>query len=147
MSIYDTIQADWKDAFKARDLVKKDFLAFLKSEIQNLAIDRWNQPDDEAIISLLKKELKTRKEALEFLEKAGDTEGVAKEKEIIAILKEYLPPVMSKEETKEKLLEMIERLGITDIAKQRWTIMSGMINQYGSSVDGGVLNQLVQEML
>jgi len=147
MSLYIQIQDDWKAAFKARETIKKDILNFVKAQLKNKEIDLGRAPNDDEVIAVLKKEIKTRKESISFLEWQWDTEELLLEKENISHLEVYLPEVMSEEQTQTIVLETIESLGITDLKKQRGQLMWAIIKQYWATIDWGVLNGIVTQMI
>lgn len=147
MTLYKKIQEDWKIAFKARDTIKKDILNFVKSQLQNKAIELWKDPSDKEVIAVIKKEIKTRKESIVFLEKQNDNDSIVLERQNISYLEVYLPETMSQEQTHAVVLGTIEMLGITDLKKQRGQLMWAIMNQYWSTIDWAILNQVVTSML
>lgn len=147
MNLYETIQHDWKEAFKARNGIKKDILNFVKAQLQNKAIDLWKDPSDDEVITVLKKEIKTRKESIMFLAQQGDSENVSLEEQNIAYLEVYLPEVMSEEQTHAVILELVESLWITDLQKQRGQIMWAIKNQYWAKIDWAIANKIIIWMI
>ncbi len=147
MSLYKKIQDDWKAAFKARETIKKDILNFVRAQLKNKEIDLGREPNDDEVIAVIKKEIKTRKESLVFLKQQWDDEEVTLEETNISYLEVYLPETMSKEQTHAVVLETIESLGITDLKQQRGQLMGAIMKQYWSSVDWALLNNVVTQML
>ncbi len=147
MSLLDQIKQDYKQAFKAKDTVKKDILNYLISQIKNKQIDLWHQPSDEDIIKIIKKEIKSRQESISFLEKSGKVEEAEIEKKKINILKQYLPEMLSEDQLKKIVEEKIKELNISDLRKERWKLIWAIMKQYWPQVDGKLLNQVIQSYI
>lgn len=147
MSLLDQIKQDYKQAFKAKDTVKKDILNYLISQIKNKQIDLWHQPSDEDIIKIIKKEIKSRQESISFLEKSGKVEEAEIEKKKIEILKQYLPEMLSEDQLKKIVEEKIKELNISDLRKERWKLIWAIMKQYWPQVDGKLLNQVIQSYI
>ncbi len=147
MSLLDQIKQDYKQAFKAKDTVKKDILNYLISQIKNKQIDLWHQPSDEDIIKIIKKEIKSRQESISFLEKSGKVEEAEIERKKIEILKQYLPEMLSEDQLKKIVEEKIKELNISDLRKERWKLIWAIMKQYWPQVDGKLLNQVIQSYI
>jgi uncharacterized protein YqeY len=70
MSLIEKIKQDYKEAFKAKDKVKKDILNYIISQIKNKQIELGYEPKDEDIIKIIKKEIKNRQESISFLKQS-----------------------------------------------------------------------------
>ena len=81
--LQDKISADWKEAFKARQDIKKNALNYMIAQIKNKQIEAQKELQDDEVIALIKKEIKGRQESIEFLKKANKLEEVTVEEEII----------------------------------------------------------------
>ena len=94
-------------------------------------------------MKIIKKEIKSRKETIGFLEKAMKIHDVETENEKIAILEAYLPDLLSAEELKALIQEYITKLDIQDLQKQRGQLIGAIMKEYGAQVDGALLNTLI----
>jgi uncharacterized protein YqeY len=70
-----------------------------------------------------------------FLEKANKAEDLAIEQEKKAILEAYLPATFNKEKTKELILEIKEKLAITDLKTQRGMLTKELMANYKGQID------------
>lgn len=141
MTLLEQITADYKEAFKNKETDKKTILNMVLAAAKNKKIDLWREVNDEELLSIIKKELKSLKEAADFMSKAGK---LADEEEArIAVLQVYLPEMMSEEETKKVVEEFVEKLGIADVNKERWKLMAAIMSEYKGEIDGGVVNKVL----
>lgn len=77
--LHDKITQDYKEAFKARDDAKKSALNYMIAQIKNKQIEVQRELTDEEAIALIRKEIKSRQEAIEFLQKANKLDDVKQE--------------------------------------------------------------------
>src|SRR6185437_7162770 len=89
------IESDLKDALKARDQIAVDTLRGLKTRIQNEQIAKMKELAEADIISLIRSEVKRRKEAVESFTTGNRPEMAEKEMTEAKILEKYLPAQMS----------------------------------------------------
>lgn len=98
MSLKNTIDEKWKEAFKARDLEKRTAYEFIKQRIT--MAEKSGQVElpltDDYITSLIVKELKERADVLTFYK--PEDEAYVMAKAVIAELERYLPQMMSEDE-------------------------------------------------
>lgn len=147
MTVYEQILGDWKIAFKAREKVKKDILAYLIAQIKNKQIDERRTLTDEEVMKLIKKEIKMREETLVFLEQAKKDNEVAVEKENIALLSVYLPEILSESQLRQIVEEKIKDSDIQDLQKQRGLLIWVIMKEYGARVDGGMLHRIITSLI
>ena len=105
--LQDKITIDWKEAFKARDDAKKSALSYMIAQIKNKQIEAQRELTDEEVVTLIKKEVKSRQEAIEFLQKANKLDDVKQEEGVIAYLSVYLPAMMPIEQLTELVKNII----------------------------------------
>lgn len=146
MSLYTRIQEEYILAFKAKDLIKKDILNYLFSQLKNKRIDLQRDLTDDEVIHMVKKEIKTRQESITFAEQANKQEEVSLEKEKIAILHTYLPKQLTAEALTVLIKKAITTLNITDLQKQRGQLIGYLMKQYGSQIDGQLLNSVISSL-
>jgi uncharacterized protein YqeY len=119
MSLQEKLFADYMQAMKDKDSIKKSILNYVIAQIKNKKIELQKDLEDGEVIKILKKEIKSLIEAIGFLEQANKLEELKEEQAKKQVLEQYLPQTKSKEETKEIVLNLIKELGITELAKQR----------------------------
>ncbi len=97
MTLKERISADFMTAFKNKESERKNFLGVLKSAIQ-IEEKKEGQAEltDEEVMKILNKQVKNLNESIAI---AGDEES----KRQLAIIEEYMPKRMSREEVKAKI--------------------------------------------
>ena len=145
--MFNKIQNDYIQAMKNKETLKKSALNYLIAQIKNKKIELQRDPNDEEIISIIKKEVKSLNEAISFLEKANKPEELQEEKEKKLILEHYLPANLNEEQTKSLIESAIRNLNITDLKTQRGLLMKELMATHKTELDPALLNSLINTML
>ncbi len=145
--LYEKLTEDYKIAMKEKQETKKSALNFVLAQIKNKKIELQRDPNDDEVIALLKKEVKSLNEALSFLEKADKPAELAEEQEKKAILESYLPAMLDKEATKKLIESLVSELEIADLKTGRGLLMKELMAKHKSELDGSLVNQIINEML
>lgn len=146
MAIKDLLTEDMKTAMREK---KQDALAAIrmaKSAIKNAEIDAKHDFDDNEVIKVIMKEVKTLKESFEEFDKAGREEAAAKTKAQMEALEKYLPAQLSEEEIRKVVAELI---GGMDEAHRsdKGQIMKVVMPVLSGKADGKLINKAVSEFL
>ena len=116
MDFQDRIDADIKDAMKAKQAMRLGVLRMLKSALKNAAIEQGGADvrlDEAAAQSVLRKEAKKRQDSIEGFQKGGRPELAEKEREELGVLSDYLPKPLSAAELDTLVSEVLAELGAT----------------------------------
>ena len=97
----EAIQEQIKAAMKAREKERLVTLRGLSAAIKQIEIDTRTDVDDSKVSDIIQKEVKKRRDALEFAEKQNRSELVQQNKSEIAVLQEFLDPQLSEEELRK----------------------------------------------
>lgn len=146
MSLYTTLQDDYKAAFKERRVLEKDALNYLLAQLKNKQIDLHRELTDDEVMQTIKKEIKTRKETVDLLTQAGKSEDAETELGRIAVLERYLPETLSEEETKKLVIQAQHDLGIEDVKKERGKLIGHLMKTHGTQLDGSLLNTVINTL-
>ena len=111
--MFDRIQKDYIEAFKAKNTLKKDVLGLLKGAILNAKIDKKEDLTDDEITNLVEKQVKLRKDSVEEYKKAGKMDTVETLNEEISILMEYMPEQLSIEEVNKIIDDVFNKVNPT----------------------------------
>lgn len=110
MSLEQKLYDDYKQAFKEKDDVKKGILNYVVAQLKNKRIELQKDLSDDDVISVIKKEIKSRNESLGYLEQASKNDEIALEKSNIAVLQEYVPQMLSEDQLRALVQETISQL-------------------------------------
>lgn len=149
MNLSERIDANLKDAMRAKDANKLGVLRMLKSGLKNVAIEKGGASatlDDAESTQVIRKQVKQRQDSIEQFEKGGRPELAAKEKEELAILTAYLPQAIEGEELARMVREAIAEAGATSRA-QMGAVMKSLQAKLAGRADGKTLSQEVQRQL
>lgn len=139
------IAEDLKVAMKSGDKFKLSVLRMLKSALQLDSISKKHELSDDEVISVIKKQVKTRKDSIEEFKKYNKTEEVAKLEQEIEILNAYLPEEMTEEEIKKVIDEVFAELKPTSM-KEIGLVMKEL-NAKITNADMSLVSKLVKERL
>lgn len=137
---------DLKNSMKEKNIVRKNVIQMVRAAILQIEKDKGIEVDDNKILEIIAKEVKTRNDSLEDFEKGGREDLVKQAKEEIAILSEYLPKQLTREELREKLEVIVKEVGATTI-KDMGKVMKVAKEQIGTAADGRSINEVVKEIL
>jgi uncharacterized protein len=147
MTLQERIDADLKDAMRAKEAGKLSVLRGLKSALKYAEIEKADAGlDDSAAVQVIRKQVKQRQDSIESFEKGGRPELAAKEKEELEILNAYLPKGLSSEELSALVRETIAEVGATSKA-QMGAVMKALQAKAAGRVDGKSLSTEVQKQL
>jgi uncharacterized protein YqeY len=147
MTLQERIDADLKDAMRAKEAGKLSVLRGLKSALKYAEIEKADAGlDDSAAVQVIRKQVKQRQDSIESFEKGGRPELAAKEKEELEILNAYLPKGLSAEELSTLVRETIAEVGATSKA-QMGAVMKALQPKVAGRADGKSLSAEVQKQL
>ena len=137
---------DLKNSVKEKNVVRKNVVQMIRAAILQKEKDNQIELNDEEIMQIIAKEAKTRKDALPDYEKSGREDLIKEVKEEIAIIEEYLPKQLTKEEILPIIQEIINKTGASSI-KDMGKVMGEAKKQLGVSADGKTISECVKELL
>lgn len=147
MSLTDRINADLKEAMKAKDQDALRGIRAIKAAILLANTDgTGKEVDDERGIQILQKLVKQRKESLDIYEKQGRGDLAAVERVEIKIIEKYLPEQMAEEDLRKFLKDLIVETGASD-PKDMGKIMGLANKQLAGKADGKSISIIVKELL
>ena len=138
----DRLKADLITARKARDKARTLVLSTVLADIRYKEIDLRADVGDDAVIEVLSKGIKQRKDASEQMRAADRAELADVEDAQAVVLAEYLPDGMSEDEVRA-----LVRAAIADGADQMGALMGRLMPQIKGRFDGKEANRIVREEL
>ncbi len=146
MSLKAQFQEDLKEALRARDERRKAVIRMGLACIQLAEVEHGGELDEPTELSVLQREVKRREETIEELRHADRPERLAEEEAELAILKAYLPQVMTPDEIAAAAKGVIEQLGAKGPG-DLGAVMRELMPQLKGRADGRLVNQVVRELL
>ncbi|MBS4030982.1 MAG: GatB/YqeY domain-containing protein [Clostridiales bacterium] len=107
------LQNDMKLALKAGEKQKLSTIRMLLSAIKNEAIEKRKELTDEEILTVIQREIKQRRNAIEEFKKGNREDLVTESETEIAWLEAYLPAQLSDEELDTLVRQVITELNAT----------------------------------
>ena len=146
MSLKEQLFADLKTAMKEKDTLKKDTVQLIRSGILQFEKDNKVELDDEGVMEIITKQLKSRRDSLPDFVKSGREDLIEKLNKEIEILLSYLPEQLSEEEIAKIVEEAIAATGAASI-KEMGKVM-GIVNpKLKGRADMKVVGALVKKLL
>ena len=146
MNFIESIKTDMYSAMKSGDKEKAGTLRTLLSKLKDRQINTRQELTDNDCINVIKTLVKQRKEAAKMYEDAKRPKLAEKEKIELAILETYLPKMMTEQETRTLIENVINETGakdISDIGK----VMPIVMQRGEGKVDGKNANIILRELL
>ena len=138
---------DLKQAIKNGDKVRRSVIRLVIAAIKNAEIARQAVLDDDTdILGIIAKEVRQRRESIEAFKQGNRQDLVGQEEAELAILNEYLPRQMTREEIIVAARQVIEEIGAQGPG-DKGKVMPQLIAQFKGSADGREINAVVTELL
>jgi len=137
---------DLKQAMRAGDKVRRSVIRLAMAAIKNAEIARHAALDDTDILGIIAKEARQRHESIEAFRQGNRQDLVAQEEAELAVLKEYLPRQMTREEIIAAARQVIEEVGAQG-PSDKGKVMPKLIAQLKGKADGREINAIVTELL
>ena len=140
------IQEDVKTAMRARDQKRLTALRLITAAIKQIEIDKRIEMDDPAVLAVLDKMVKQRRDSAQQYSDAGREELAARENEEIAVLQEFLPTQLSESELVELVDQAIADSGASGM-QAMGPVMGQLKPKLAGRADMGAVSKLVKERL
>lgn len=140
------LMEELKEAMKNKDIIKKNTVQMVRAAILQIEKDKGIEVGDDKILEIIAKEVKTKKDALVDFEKAQRQDLIDQTNQEIAVLQEYLPKQLSREEVKVEVEKIISEIGATSM-KDMGSIMKEAKAKLGASAEGKTINEVAKEIM
>ncbi len=146
MTLKETLMKDMQDAMRSGDELRKSTLRMARAAIKNAEIFQMKELDDPGVESVLRKEIKQRRESAEEYSKAKRADLADRETAEAAVLETYLPTQLSTEEIEVEVRALIQELGAAGPQDMNKVMPAAMARLKGRA-DGRMVNQAVTRLL
>ena len=140
------LAGDLKQAIRSGDKVRRSVIRLVMAAAKNAEIARQAPLDDTALLGIIAKEIRQRKESIEAFRLGKRDDLVAQEEAELAILQGYLPEQMTREEIIAEARQVIEEGGAQGLG-DKGRVMPKLITQLKGRADGREINSVVTELL
>ena len=140
------IMNDLKSAMKNQDKELLNVIRMVKGAIQLEEINLKRELNDEEVVTVISRQIKTRKETISELENSGRDELIEQTKKEIEILNKYMPIMMSEEEINKVLDPIFEEVKPVDV-KDMGKIMGKASPLLKGTADMSLVSKLIKDRL
>ena len=146
MTLKDRITADMKDAMRQKDAPRLLTIRGLLAAMKQREVDERIELDDAAVIEIIDKLVKQRKDSIAQFAAGNRPDLVAKEEAERKVLEEYLPQRLGADEIRAEVAAMLAELGATGPADMG-RAMAAAKARLGGKADMGQVSAAVKQAL
>ncbi len=137
---------DLKQAMRSGDTTRRSTIRMLMAAINNAEIARQAKLEDSDVLAVIAKEVRQHRESIEAFKQGNRKDLVEKEEAELALLQEYLPQQMTREQVVEAARKVIAEVGAGGPG-DKGKVMPKLIAQLKGQADGREINEVVSELL
>ena len=147
MTKIDLVRKEMMEALKAGNTKRKEALSLLLSALKSKQIDKRSELNEDEENAVVFKEIKSAQEAIDTAP-ASRTDIVDENKFKIGVYSEFAPKLMSEDEIKAVLQDVLNQLGIEKPKpSEKGTIMKTLMPLVKGKADGKLINKLLEETM
>ena len=146
MSLKLQLTEDMKAAMKAGDKHKLSVIRLIKAEIQRREVDERVELDDTAVIAVLDKMVKQRKDSISQYEAAQREDLAQIERDELVVIDTYLPAKMGEAEIVAAIQAAVAETGAASAADMG-KLMGALKPKLAGQADMGLVSKLVKQQL
>ena len=135
-----------KQAMLNKDNARRDVLRMTLSAFKQVEIDERRQLTPEDAVAVLQREIKKRRDSIDEAHKAGREDVADSEASELAMLEDFLPQQLTRDEIAELVRAAIGQTGASS-AKDMGKVMGVLMPQVKGKADGKLVNEVVRDLL
>jgi len=146
MTLKDQITEDMKTAMRAKDSARLLTIRGLLAALKQKEVDERITLDDAAVVAIIDKLIKQRKDSISQFGSAGRTDLVDKETAELKVLEAYLPQRLSADEIQAEVAKIVAEVGATgpgDMGK----VMGAVKTRLAGKADMSLVSTAVKQAL
>ena len=147
MTLKSQLNDSMKDAMKSGDEVRKRTIRMALAAVKQAEVDKRVELDDAAIMALLQKEIKNRRESLEEAKKANRADLIEANEAEIKVLEAFLPKAMPADELRLLVQTAITEFGAAspaDMGKVMKLVMPRVAGRAPNDMVSATVKELLQ---
>lgn len=142
----DKLMEDFKESIKSGNTIRKNCIQLIRAKILQTEKDKQKELNDDEILEVIAKDIKEKKNVIPEFEKGDRQDLVDKTYLEIAILGEYMPKQLTREEVLQIVKNEKESLNLT-FMKDMGTLIKAAKAKIGVGSDGKTISEVVKEVL
>ncbi|MEX8501603.1 MAG: GatB/YqeY domain-containing protein [Leptothrix ochracea] len=146
MSLKDRITDDMKTAMRAKDTARLGAVRLLLAAIKQKEVDERITLDDAAVVAIVDKLIKQRKDSIAQFTQAARLDLADKESAEVAVLQAYVPQRLSAEEIATAVTALVSELGASGPADMG-KVMGAAKQRFAGQADMGLLSAAIKRAL
>ncbi len=146
MTMKARLDDDLKQAMRNRDALRRDVIRYVRSEIRNQEIRVRKDLDDQGVLQVLARQAQQRRDSIEAFADADRQDLVAKERSELALILEYLPRQMTRDEIQTLVSEVVAEVGAGGPGDMG-PVMSRIMPRVRGRAEGREVSAIVSETL
>ncbi len=145
--VREQLRSDLHDAMRAKDVPRRSTIRMVEAAIKNAEIEKRGAALSEAdVLAILQRQVKQRRESIEQYVN-GKREDLAEiERVEIAIIEQYLPRQLGREEVEARARAVIEQVGASGPG-DHGKVMGMLMKELRGEADGSLVNAVVGQLL
>jgi len=148
MTIKTQLNESMKDAMKSGDEVRKRTVRMVLAAVKQAEVDKRTELDDPAVMNIIQKEIKNRRESLEEAKKANRPDLIESNQAEIDVLQVFLPKAMPADELRALVQAAIAETGASgpaDMGKVMKTVMPRVAGRAPNDMVSATVRELLQK--
>lgn len=121
-------------------------IRLILAAVKQVEVDTRDQVDDQSMLVILDKMAKQRRESISQFEQAGRDDLVAKEKQELEIISEFLPKALSEGEITQLINDAMQQTSASSM-KDMGKVMGILKPQLQGRADMGQVSKLIKDKL
>jgi uncharacterized protein YqeY len=146
MNTKEKLTNDLKNALRSKDDLSKRTIRMTLAAIKNAEIDKQTELEEQDVLLIIQKEVKSRTETIEGARRAGRDDLISDAENEMVILEAYLPQALTSEEIESIVVKSISDVGATSM-RDIGNVMQAVMPIVRGRADGKEVNHIVRKML
>ena len=146
MTIKAQLNESMKDAMKSGDEVRKRTVRMVLAAVKQAEVDKRIELDDPAVMNIIQKEIKNRRESLEEAKKASRPDLIESNEAEINVLQAFLPKAMPAEELRALVQAAVTETGASSPADMG-KVMKAVMPKVAGRAPNDMISATVRELL
>ncbi len=140
------IKTALKQAMRDKDAVARNTIRGLNAAIKQVEVDEQKELSATDVTEIIVKQVKMLRESIAEKEEVGRDDLAAEDREQLAVLEQFLPEQLTREEIEALVQQVIAEVGAEN-PKDMGKVMGKLMPQVKGKADGKLVNEVVREQL